>query len=190
MKIVSLHYDDNPENPCELGGWKVYSFNRRHVNCRNREDFFVDGKPTIGFRRKLGVGLAFGLNYYEHGLCAWYRHRWDVVDSGGVLVWENKPKYIGAKTYEDRAKDADSFLEMYTKWCNGEVYGFDVKEEVVLPCCGHTKLCDLESAWGFYGAETMAKEVAWIIRGDEVRFEGEAKHLSGSYDFVGQKPNP
>jgi len=193
MKIVTLNYDDIPESPNDWGSWKLYSFQARHVSYRNPNDFFPEGKPTIGFRRKLDVGLAFVLSYGEHGTCRWFRQGtsycdpWDTTRFAGILVWENSPKDIGAKSYEDRAKDADSFLETYTNWCNGNVYGFDLDEEVVLPC-GHTKRENYTSCYGFYDVESLAQEVAAIVRGDQVRFEGDAKYLSNYYDFVGVKP--
>jgi len=205
MKIVRLMHDDSPECPADFDGqWKVYSFSNRHKSYRNPDDFFTvkhdkHGDRVIiprspGLRRKLDVGLAFVLSYYEHGLCSWSRAghgpqcRWDNTPFAGLLVWEHKAKDMGAKTYEDRAKDADAFLEMYTNWCNGSVYGFSVEEEVTLDC-GHTERRDLDSCFGFYDAKYMAEEVRAIVQGDDVRFEGAAADLASYYDFKGEKPD-
>lgn len=196
MKIVTLMHDDSPTNPATFdGAWKLYSFNRRHHSHADPETFFPNGKPTIGFRRKLDTGLAFVLSYFEHGACQWSRQgtgpqcQWDNVKVAGVLVWEHTPKEMGAKSKEARAKDADSFLETYTSWCNGDVYGYAVSEVVTLPC-GHTERRDLDSCFGFYGNDLtyFASEIKAALAGDtEIQFEGDAKEMSGYLNLGGGK---
>jgi len=186
MKIVTLMYDHGAESPADFDGtWTLHSFNRRHKSYAGPDQFFPDGKPTIGLRRKLDVGLAFVLSYFEHGPCRWSRHgtgpqcQWDNVDVAGVLIWEHAPKDMGAKSYADRAKDADQFLDTYTAWANGEVYGYAVSEVVTLPC-GHTETRDLDSCFGYFGndLEYMASLIRESINGDlEIEFRGEARDL-------------
>ena len=191
MKIVYLFADDCPECPDEMDcQWKVYSFERHHKHSVDKEKFLP---PTIGLRRKLQVGLAFLLRYSEHGNCTWTTagDQSDFSDADGLLLWEHDPKDMGSKSYADREEDADAFLETFTCWCNGEVYGYRVKEEVTLPC-GHTEVRDVPDAGcsGYYGndIEYMASEVASYVQGDECRFEGDAAFLADYHNFVGEKP--
>lgn len=197
MKILTLHNDDSPENPCDFDSqWKLYSFNRKHRSYKSPDAFFPDGKPSIGLRRKLATGTAFILDYYEHGLCKWSLGgegpscRWDTSEGAGILVWEHPVKDMGAKTREARAKDAASFLETYTCWCNGDVYGYSVENVKTLEC-GHTENELIDSCFGFYGNDLdfMGEQIRAAIDGDpEVQIRGEAKGLADYHDFVSPLP--
>lgn len=203
MKIVRLEYDRDAENPANYDGqWTIYSFGRRHCNYKDPDDFFesrkVDGRwvhvpKSIGLRRKLETGTAFLLSYYEHGACQWSlagtgpQCQWDSVSFAGLLVWEHPVKDMGAKTYAEREKDAEQFLETYTNWCNGYVYGYIIEEEVTLPC-GHTETKDVDSCWGFFEPKHMAEEVRVNVEpGEEVKFIGEAAWLADYNDFGQRK---
>lgn len=191
MKTVTILPDSDLENPAEMeGAWTPYSFSRRHANFRSCKDlgFVTNGvlyrANNPGLRKKLEVGLAFVLGYYEHGNCVWFLHddpptgvefEWDGVQVAGLLIWEHPAKKMGFKTYEDRRKDAKTFLETYTSWCNGEGYFYcveDMKGELI------------DSCGGFYDMDYMLEEIAknfdsgeiFEMRGDfEVRKELEAK---------------
>lgn len=132
---IRIEYDQDTENPCEYGGWKLISFNRRHINYKdpsillNRDGTAKD----FGLRRKLAVGTAFLVSCYEHGNSHWglqgevMQCQWDTAQIAGILVWQEKPKYCG-KTFEDRKKNARSFLEVYTSWANGECYYYSIED--------------------------------------------------------------
>jgi len=191
MKSITLFNDDD-ENPCNWGGWKLHSFGRKHVNYESPEKFFP---ASIGFRRKLQTGTAFILSYSEHGACSWHlkdkgcrSDPFDTVGTAGVLIYEGKLKEL-PKSFEDRQKMASDFCDTYTSWCNGEIYGFAVKDiiETVLPC-GHKEIKEeqLDSCGGFYDVASMAEEVRAVVKGDEVEFDGEAAWLSAYHDFRGK----
>jgi hypothetical protein len=193
-KIITIENDPFAENPADFdGAWKLYSFSHKHRSYKDRETFFPDGKPTLALRNKLRVGLAFVLDYYEHGLCCWSLSgngpscRWDTARGAGLLVWEHKPSDMGAKSVEDRAKDAAGFLETYTAWANGEVYAYSV-EEVVTLACGHTEIRDVPdgSCCGFYGNDLdyMKSEIIACLDGDtEITLKGEAAGMFDADDF-------
>lgn len=168
--FVGLHHDEDISCPDEDDQqWKLYSFNTRHRH--HTED--VEQFKTIGFRRKLEVGLAFVLGYFEHGNSAWHisgqkppgtegDYRWDGREGAGVLVWEHDPSYIGAKTKEDRENDAKGFLEVFNAWTNGEGYGYVVRIYKLRKADGseiydderdyrYEKPIFDDSCWGFYG---------------------------------------
>lgn len=132
MITVTIEYDSDAESPNEWGGWRLYSFSNRHRSHKDREEFFPDGKPTIGLRSKLRHNLAFVLDYYEHGNCTWSRSghgpqcQWDNSRGAGILVFEGQPRDIKP---EKRIESADGFLEIYTDWCNGTCYWINVKTD-------------------------------------------------------------
>jgi hypothetical protein len=195
---VNLHHDQDCPNPmtdCD-GQWTLHSFGRRHVNYTNPEALGLslerdaDGYPKVrnpGLRTKLKVGLAFFVSYFEHGQCMWFMPGcgptcpWDSVKCAGLLVWDHKPSDLGAKTYQERQKDAASFLEEYTHWCNGECYGFQVEDQ---------EGGDLGGCCGFIGSadtlDYMFDEIrACIPEGAEAEVAGEASFLA---DYKDLKP--
>lgn len=190
MKIVTLWYDSDIQNPAEFdSAWTLYSFSRRHTSFKDPSEFFPDGKPSIGLRRKLEVGTAFLLSYYEHGNSVWSlrgtgpKCQFDSVDVAGILLCK-EPKNMGAKTLEARRTDAGYFVDIYTAWCNGDGYGYQIEEEVTLPC-GHKEIKDVDSCYGFYGTEVahMAQQVKSVVGNDEIVVRGEAAMLAKFHDF-------
>lgn len=188
MLTVRIEFDADIENPNTNGDgqWTLYSFCSRHVNFKHPDDLkVVVGRNHVEkvrdrtLKRKLENGLAHWLGYFEHGQCCWFRtdapppgveFQWDGVRYAGLLVWEHKPSDMGAKTYEDRAKDADAFLNTYTSWANGEGLYYCIEDED-----GET----VDSCGGFYGcdADYMLDEMVHHLIGHEFEVEGDADHL-------------
>lgn len=173
---LAVDYDHDAPNPNDDGSWRLISFNRRHNNYEDPDKFFEfkDGElvpRTIGLRRKLDVGTAFLLSYYEHGLCRWsLRHegpqcRWDTNNCAGLLLWEQPAKELGTKVYQDRAQYARGVLETYTNWCNGQVYCFALDNDGPAIC-------------GFYDVESLKEAILDELHpGDRVKIVGEAANL-------------
>jgi hypothetical protein len=124
---------DDPlqESPCELGGFTVYSFNRRHRSFKHPAELGIEGPNEFGepvitdedLKKKLDEGLAFILGYSEHGLCCWTvggKDDWDSRAVAGLMVLD--PDYVPSTDYEGRDEYARLCAEEYTAWCNGEVY--------------------------------------------------------------------
>jgi len=181
---LKLFYSDVDDNPSEYDSWKLYSFSRKHVNYRHLDNFLP---PGLGLRRKLEVGTAFLLSYYEHGQCVWSLQdegpqcRWDTVNCAGILLWEQSPKNLGAKTLEARREDARQFLKTYTAWCNGECFGYILYE-------GNTEDEEVDSCSGFYDPEEMAESVRLAAEGRRVEIVptnggSDASSLADSYEF-------
>lgn len=169
MLTVTIHPDESSECPMDWDGqWKLYSFNYRHSSSANPHDFFDEyGNVPIGLQRKLSVGTAFWLSYFEHGSCLWGRRgtmshmpdfRWDGAEMAGILLWENPVTDMGAKTLDDRAKDADGFLETYTNYCNGNVYGYVIENED-----GE----HVDSCWGYYDDNSLKEAVKEAVDGED-----------------------
>ena len=172
--ILHVDYDQDAEVPgSENDEWKVISFGHRHVNYEDPHKYLP---PKIGLRRKLAVGLAFYLSYYEHGLCRWSLNGegsndpWDSVGTAGIIIWTGKPGDIGAKTIEDRKKDARSFLEQYTDWANGSVYWYRLETPD-----GE----DVDQDGGLYGSDHLEDSLSQALQpGDVVTIEGDGDVLA------------
>lgn len=139
MRRVRVFQDDAATNPCEWGGWEVHSFGRRHYNFRHPAGLITEAGEgaTIGIRRKLAVGTAFVLSYFEHGSSHWSlmgegpQCRFDGVRVAGYLECRTEAVKYLPRGYAAREKVARTFLEAYTAWSNGWVYlveGVDLDE--------------------------------------------------------------
>jgi hypothetical protein len=168
--------------------WKLYSFCRRHSSYQDPSslglgyDLDENGDPVVldrKIRRKLDKGLAFWLAYFEHGDCWWGRKngeipggvefQWDGNRNAGLLVWEHHWRTMGAKTYEDRAKDADGFLVSYTAWANGEYLGYTIyaeDEDDAEDCCG-----------GFLPDDSFFSEIAASLAGRPCWLDGDLTNV-------------
>lgn len=164
-------------------GWRLVSFGRKHVNHEDPAKYVKafnqrTGEVTpasIGLARKLNVGLAFWLSYYEHGLGCWSlkgegpQCPWDTALLAGILIWTGKPGDIGAKTLDDRAEDARNFLESFNDWANGNCYWFRLTDD-----SGE----EIGSIGGLIGGEAVSEVVGEELQaGDSVKVEGDAAWL-------------
>lgn len=183
---------DECDNPAHDDGWKPYSFNTRHESYKDPEDLGLslemeDGRPKVlnkKLKKKLEAGLAFFLSYYEHGDCLWFLPgsysppdmQWDGNRNAGLLVWEHAASALGAKTYEDRVKDASGFLRTYTDWCNG--HGFRYRIETAygeeLDDCGWCYQTHIES---------YVSEIRAVVGQREYTVVGELAFLLAGYDL-------
>lgn len=168
--ILRIEYDSECDCPSEDEcSWQLVSFNRRSIHFDKTGEYL---EPSIGLRKKLSVGLAFRLSYYEHGAGEYslvgegMNCPWDSVRSAGILVWNHGPKAMGAKSVADRAKDARSFLDAYNAWMNGwgKWYSLETVEGELVDSCG-----------GFLSDESMRDCIAGFLNpGDRVQIVGDA----------------
>lgn len=198
--VIKFWHDDQPIDPNEWDGWKAYSFSRRHGNSVEPYDVgFEDDddgnlEPNKDLRAKLKSGLAFMLDYYEHGQCAWSlsgegtQCQWDTSRFAGLLVWEHDEDNIGAKTVEDRRKDATAFINRYTLWCNGEIYGYTMEAFKSCGSCGQDEELsdkeaemDLASCGGYYSDDFayMLESIKENIGDDWADYEVAFKEQDG-----------
>lgn len=179
LTITINHEDDCPspeEGDCN---WKMISFINRHASHQDAEQYI---KPNIGLRRKLEVGLAFYLDYHEHGNCVWcvsghhHRDQWDSSPGAGIMIFQGKPGDMGAKTLEDRRKDADAFCEMYTDWCNGNCNWYRIEDQMTCE--------EVEQGNSFIGTDDMCEEIAHCLQpGDKIMFDGDGDWLKDYIDL-------
>lgn len=140
------HLDDDGNMRTDLDTW---------LNC--------DGYVKPPARQAIEDGRAFLFEKYEHGLVNYalrgessqVDRQWDVSPVAGFM-WAD----------DDWGKDvnieemARSFLETYTDWCNGNVYGIVHAYFTDQHGTGWTLLDDeTESCWGFIGSEYAEREM-------------------------------
>ena len=183
--IVELWNDSDAECPSEWGGWKLYSFSRKHINFKHPDEFFP---PNIGLRRKLKTGTAFILSYFEHGNSFWMLKnspewdscpdkQWDGTAVAGMLIYEYNVKELN-KTYEARKANAVAFVESYTNWANGNIFGYSIETPD-----GE----DIASCGGYLNSDVMFSDIHFYTKdAEEVEVTGEAKWLA-DYDDIKPK---
>ncbi len=161
------------------GDWKLVAFSNNSIHYENIETYFRRSEAdnivpaNIGLWKKLNVGLAFPLQYFEHTLGRYDiqghgpSDRWDTTTWGGILLFTGKPEDMGPKTYADRQKDAEGWLERYNDWMNGNVY-------VVTVDTVDGEEADNGAVGGVYPDE-LTEAINELVRPeDEVVFEGDA----------------
>lgn len=185
MLRLMIEYDSSVPNPltdCD-GQWTHYSFLKRRGDHTDPARFIDDetGELNADLQAKLNGGLAFWLDYYEHGAGSWL-----ITGNGpkcrraGLLVWENAESDLGPKSYEDRKKDAEIALATFNDWCNGHCYRFSVERVRRCEHCGGYATEDVESCGGFVGEESLfdaIREVLDRFPDEEVEIAGNAAWL-------------
>ena len=182
MKL-NLSYDNCGIGPEDINeNWKIISFLSRHINSEDPwkyatvTDCGYITASDIGIRRKLECQTAFWLDYYEHGLCEWSLRgegpqcRWDTSHVAGILIYTGNSKDLPK---DKRVGCARSYLEKYSNWCNGEVYGYYLEndEGEIIDSCG-----------GFIGSEWVLEHLKdsypeIFTPESDVEIVGEAAHI-------------
>lgn len=129
ISFISVEYDQCAENPlegCDAMG-NIYSFSTRHGNFLHPDEVL----------QQFDVFVTLG--YYEHGLCQWavsgeqHSCPWDSVNVAGIWVpdkylleeLETVPEAEKQGKLEEWARQA---CKVYTDWCNGQCYYYNVEE--------------------------------------------------------------
>ena len=156
---IRIYPDGDTPNP--LDDWSemgtILSLNRRHANFdpAGVEDA-VEHNPD-----------AVPLSYFEHGLCLWSvagelpaaaRCPWDSVAFAGVWLPDadtlDSARHYGGRTRRHfMRKRARQACEAYTRWCNGDTYGYEIERLTGCTACGHELSESVESCWGFFGLD-------------------------------------
>lgn len=86
----------------------------------------------------------YPVHYSEHGLCRWglgvTKGDWDTVELAGLIAIPNE--------FGDPEKAGEAFLEEYTDWCNGEIYGV-----IAMNRQEDGSWIEGDSCWDFIGTE-------------------------------------
>lgn len=134
--IVFWSVDQDPlcgENPLEYfdGLGTIYSFCQKHVSFCHPDNLPEEHKD-----------YRIALSYFEHGSCQWGvagtmdgmpDFRWDGVRIAGCwypndCVMADYPKDAPEQERQEwLKKQAQGACDLYTSWCNGEVYDYSVR---------------------------------------------------------------
>lgn len=160
--IARMGYDEFCESPREFCGnlgviYSAFGHNHGGPDGHTMSELEnEDGEITPELLDALGVWLP--IQMYEHsGAAYWTTGREGLPDARGVIIapWDKVRAACpdGVKTDEvERALAAE--VEEYSRWCNGEVYRYDIESptgEIVDGCGGYIDdeafcLSDAESA--------------------------------------------
>ncbi len=193
---VEIEHDSGTEDPTtEDFQWKVYTFDCDVVSDTDRDRFIEEDGDLINVAddvlAKLENGLAFPINCQVRGGVLLYdttgNQDFD-LKSDGLIVWEHDEDGIGAKTWEDRHKDAEGFLREYTDWANGNCYRVTVSRiKSVAPDYDPEDGTHNGAFWehveqiaGLIGSDTAKEAVKEIVDqypGAKVEIVGEAFHV-------------
>lgn len=118
------------------------------------------------------------LSYFEHTTCRWGLQgtmsgmpdfRWDGTEFAGFLevtVPDDEREWWDGRPEEDRREAAESFVQEYTDWANGEVYGYEIEELEPTKTCDlgyeHEQIGEVDSCFGFIGFDNIQDEVRGI----------------------------
>jgi len=165
---IALYPDPDAGNPLEewdeMG--KILSLNRRHRNF-----------DPAGIEAAIADPDAVPLSYFEHGLCLWSVAGelptgagcpFDSVDFAGVWLPDTATlasarPYGGWTRRQFMRKRARQACEVYTLWCNGGVYGYEITRLSACGQCGCEQAQPVDSCWGFYGLEECRAEALAAI---------------------------
>jgi len=149
---VDLYHDPDAPNPLEDGDemGMILSLNRRHrcFDPAGIEDA-IESNPDV-----------VPLSYFEHGLCRWSvadegpaRRLWDSVGFAGLWLPDDAT-LASARPYGGRTRRlflrirARQACDAFTRWCNGDIYGFEVLRVWACPECGVPQTETVDSGWG------------------------------------------
>ena len=166
---ITIYPDGDTPNPLE--DWNemgtILSMNRRHGNFDpDGIESAIDGNPD-----------AVPLSFFEHGQCLWSvagelpvaaRCPWDSVPFAGVWLpdaetLESAHNYNGRTRRHFMRKRARQACEVYTGWCNGNIYGYRIERIRPCPECSDEKPELMESCRGFYGLEVCRVEASAAV---------------------------
>jgi hypothetical protein len=164
--FMRIEHDTPDCNPLEDwdGLGTIYSF------CKNHRNFCRPDELPVKY-----AGYSVPLSYFEHGLCRWSvrgntvpgeEFRWDGVETAGQW-YPDEHVLHGMPTDDTRHewlhKQAQHACDIYTHYCNGSVYWYqlDVYEAIQKPGGGFCKCHDTykelghfvttDSCGGYYG---------------------------------------
>lgn len=153
---IRFYADADPPNPLE--DWsemgQILSLDRRHAN------FDPEGVASAIADHPDAVKLS----YFEHGQCLWSvagdlpsdcRRPFDSVPLAGVWLpdadtLESAARYGGRTRRHFMRKRARRACDAYTRWCNGEVYGYAIERVTDCTACGGEHAEAVDRCGGFF----------------------------------------
>lgn len=175
--FVRVEQDSMRENPCHDDGMgQIRSLSRKHIDnidCEYAVELLKNDPDVVA------------LSYFEHGQSLWMvqgspapagvEFQWDGREFAGVWIPDDcvRESYTGQGGLSRRewmVKQAKSCCDVYTKWANGDCWGYDIQVfkirkdddgEVydVLDDYRRNKAVDEDSCFGFIGHDHLVEEL-------------------------------
>jgi hypothetical protein len=168
---IAIYPDGDAPNPLEE--WDemgtILSLNRRHRNFDSAGvEEAIEHNPD-----------AVPLSYFDHGRCQWAvagelppgaRCPWDSVAVAGVWLpdagtLESAQRYGGRTRRQFMRIRARQACLAYTQWCNGGVFGYEIRRLVVCGKCRGEGSEPVDSCWGFFGIDACRAAAGLAMAG-------------------------
>lgn len=161
IEIHADHYaaDRNPRDYDNVGALVTYSRRARdldELDVPSRSEFDSWEEFDAAVEAAYPGCIALPVYRYEHGGVAYstvsFNDPWDSGRVGIIVATRDRiAELCGADFPADKVREAlRSEIEEYSKWANGEVYGYVVRDGVD----GR----ELDSCWGIIGMEWAKSE--------------------------------
>ena len=103
-----------------------------------------------------GTSYTLGVSRgWDCGVCGFM-----VATDAQLTEWGYDPATVTDDTIRESMKVE---LDVYTRWANGDCYGYVITEPNVCPNCDHDDPVELDSCWGFIGRESAIAEAKAFI---------------------------
>jgi len=153
MFRIKIIRDDDAESPnlCDEAMFLVS--NHRDLSIDMPEDIDVDEYDSweVAVTSHGTISLAIAGTQHE---C-----QWDTVRCARVFVkrsiFDNKLKQYQA---------AESFIECWQQYCDGDIWGFVIETSNDCSHCGHAEWEKVDDARGFYGQEDCISEATASLK--------------------------
>ena len=120
--------------------------------------------------------VALPLYLYDHGSITIatkpFGCRWDSGQLGYIYATKETMEKEYGKLDDETRKTALKVLEdeikTFDQYVTGEVYGFEIVEEVKCEECGYVEEKHIDSSWGFYGSDPLTNGMLEHIVDEEL----------------------
>ena len=159
---IRLEQDQDCTNPLEYAEGVFITHRKNAKSCYGNTPLDQEAHEDIARQIQAGTLIGLPVYVYQHGNVIItaaetnpFECPWDSGQSGYVYVtkktaldWQGG-KVLTAKKREATLDSLRSVVSEYSKWCNGECYGYIIKDSA-----GE----DLDSCWGFIGYDYAMQE--------------------------------
>ena len=168
---IKIYQDESAESPREWDNLGTIAAFHRNYNLSDSKQFKSPEEVESYIKKTKAIALPVFM--YEHGGIALstgaFGCPWDSGQVGVIFVErekvmkEWKVKKISKKLMETILSNLKSEIETYSKYLNGEVYGFVIEKEETCETCQNHKPKVIESLWGFYEVQDAISEAKGFI---------------------------
>lgn len=154
MQIAYIHHDDDCASPRENDNLGTLCLFRRRYDLPNESILTLEAlREYLASPQFCGVQLPVWV--YDHGQVAYkagsrvgcFADQWDSAQAGVIYIEQKKimEEFGTGRTDEQIAEYLCSEVDEFSKWANGECYGYILMEDGV----------EVDACWGFIGYDVV-----------------------------------